>query len=62
RIDRASNLLRTRVEIEREAQNQQVLSAMNRRAKLQLQLQQTVEGLSVVAITYYAVAVLGHVF
>ena len=62
RIDRASNLLRTRVEIEREAQNQQVLGAMNRRAKLQLQLQQTVEGLSVVAITYYAVAVLGHVF
>ena len=27
---------------------------MNRRAKLQLHLQQTVEGLSVVAITYYA--------
>lgn len=62
RIDRASNLLRTRVEIEREAQNQHVLGAMNRRAKLQLQLQQTVEGLSVVAITYYAVGVLGQVF
>ncbi len=62
RIDRASNLLRTRVEIEREAQNQQLLAAMNRRAKLQLQLQQTVEGLSVVAITYYAVGVLGYVF
>lgn len=62
RIDRASNLLRTRVEIEREAQNQQVLGAMNRRAKLQLRLQQTVEGLSVVAISYYAIAVLGYVF
>ena len=62
RIDRASNLLRTRVEIEREAQNQLLLGAMNRRAKLQLRLQQTVEGLSVVAISYYAIAVLGYVF
>lgn len=35
---------------------------MNRRAKLQLRLQQTVEGLSVVAISYYAIAVLGYVF
>lgn len=62
RIDRASNLLRTRVEIEREAQNQLLLGAMNRRAKLQLRLQQTVEGLSVVAISYYAIAVLGYMF
>ena len=62
RIDRASNLLRTRVDIERETQNQQLLGAMNRRAKLQLRLQQTVEGLSVVAISYYAIAVLGYTF
>jgi len=62
RIDRASNLLRTRVEIEREAQNQQLLAAMNRRARLQLHLQQTVEGFSVAAITYYAVGLLSMVF
>jgi uncharacterized membrane-anchored protein len=62
RIDRASNLLRTRVEIEREAQNQQILGAMNRRARLQLHLQQTVEGFSVAAITYYAVGLLSLVF
>jgi uncharacterized membrane-anchored protein len=62
RIDRASNLLRTRVEIEREAQNQQLLAAMNRRARLQLHLQQTVEGFSVAAITYYAVGLLSLVF
>lgn len=62
RIDRASNLLRTRVEIEREAQNQQLLGAMNRRARLQLHLQQTVEGFSVAAITYYAVGLLSLVF
>ena len=54
RIARKSALLRTRVDIELERQNQELLSQMNRRAKLQLRLQETVEGLSVVAITYYA--------
>jgi uncharacterized membrane-anchored protein len=53
RIARNSQLLRTRVDIELERQNQQLLAQMNRRAKLQLRLQETVEGLSVVAITYY---------
>jgi uncharacterized membrane-anchored protein len=62
RIARASALLRTRVEIERERQNQALLAAMNRRAKLQLHLQQTVEGLSVAAITYYAAGLAGYVF
>ena len=54
RIARKSALLRTRVDIELERQNQELLAQMNRRAKLQLHLQETVEGLSVVAITYYA--------
>ena len=62
RIGRASSLLRTRVEIERERQNQEMLAAMNRRAQLQLRLQQTVEGLSVAAITYYAVGLAGYLF
>lgn len=53
RIARKSALLRTRVDIELERQNQELLAQMNRRAKLQLRLQETVEGLSVVAITYY---------
>lgn len=53
RIARNSQLLRTRVEVELERQNQELLAQMNRRAKLQLRLQETVEGLSVVAITYY---------
>ena len=60
RIARSSDLLRTRVDIEREQQNLQVLAQMNRRAKLQLRLQQTVEGLSVAAITYYAVGLIGY--
>lgn len=53
RIARTSQLLRTRVDIELERQNQEVLAQMNRRAKLQLRLQETVEGLSVVVLTYY---------
>jgi len=56
RIERASALLRTRVDIAREEQNLQVLSAMDRRSKLQLRLQETVEGLSIAAITYYMVS------
>ncbi len=55
RAMRAANLLRTRVDVERSAQNQALLESMDRRADLQLRLQRTVEGLSVVAISYYAV-------
>jgi len=61
RIARASQLLRTRVEITLERQNQSLLESMDRRAKLQLRLQETVEGLSVAAITYYAVSLIGYV-
>ncbi len=60
RVARASQLLSTRVEIARQRQNQAVLESMNRRAKLQLRLQQTVEGLSVAAITYYVVGLVGY--
>ncbi|MEM9787072.1 MAG: DUF3422 domain-containing protein [Pseudomonadota bacterium] len=52
---RAGDLLRTRVDVERSAQNQELLTSMDKRADLQLRLQKTVEGLSVVAISYYAV-------
>ncbi|MEL6207391.1 MAG: DUF3422 domain-containing protein [Pseudomonadota bacterium] len=55
RAIRAGDLLRTRVDVERQAQNQALLASMDRRADLQLRLQRTVEGLSVVAISYYAV-------
>ncbi len=54
RVAQASSLLATRVGIAREGQNQALLASMDRRAKLQLRLQQTVEGLSVAAIVYYA--------
>lgn len=60
RITRASQLLRTRVEISLERQNQAVLESLDRRAKLQLRLQETVEGLSIAAITYYSVSLIGY--
>jgi uncharacterized membrane-anchored protein len=60
RIAQSTALLQTRVDIEREQQNQALLASMNRRAKLQLRLQQTVEGLSVAAITYYAVGLVTY--
>lgn len=57
---RASDLLRTRVDVERSAQNQAILESMDKRADLQLRLQHTVEGLSVVAISYYAVSLASY--
>jgi len=54
RAIRASDLLRTRVDVERSGENKALLESMDRRADLQLRLQKTVEGLSIVAISYYA--------
>jgi len=61
RVAQASGLLSTRVDIARERQNQALLRSMERRARLQLRLQQTVEGLSVAAIVYYVVGLLGYI-
>jgi uncharacterized membrane-anchored protein len=60
RIGQTSALLATRVGIAREQQNQALLASMDRRAKLQLRLQQTVEGLSVAAIVYYVAGLVGY--
>jgi uncharacterized membrane-anchored protein len=60
RVARATQLLSTRVDVTREKQNQAVLESMNRRAAAQLRLQQTVEGLSVAAITYYIAGLVGY--
>lgn len=58
RIERACALLRTRVDLSLQQQNQELLRSMDMRAQLQLRLQETVEGFSVVAISYYAVMLL----
>ncbi len=60
RVMRAADLLRTRVEVERSAQNQNLLKSMDERADAQLRLQKTVEGLSVVAISYYAINLVSY--
>jgi uncharacterized membrane-anchored protein len=60
RIAQTNDLLRTRVGIVQEQQNRQILQSMNRRAAQQLKLQQAVEGLSVVAISYYMIGLLGY--
>jgi uncharacterized membrane-anchored protein len=62
KLSRAAQLLRTRVDTEVEAQNGDLLRQMGERVKLQLRLQQTVEGLSVAAITYYIASVAHHIF
>jgi uncharacterized membrane-anchored protein len=58
RISRASALLRTRVDIATEVQNQQLLEKLTRGQELQLRLQSTVEGLSIAAISYYVISLL----
>lgn len=60
RLGRSTELLRTRISLKLEQQNQQLLASMDQRAHLQLKLQTMVEGLSVVAISYYAVQLSQH--
>ena len=60
RIADTNDLLRTRVGIVQELQNRRILESMNARAAQQLRLQLAVEGLSVAAISYYLVGLLGY--
>lgn len=62
RIERAGDLIRTRVDLKLEEQNRRLLASMNRRSRLQLRMQETVEGLSIAAISYYGVSLLGYLF
>ncbi|MBE0693404.1 MAG: DUF3422 domain-containing protein, partial [Aquamicrobium sp.] len=60
KLARAATLLRSWIDVELERQNRDLLASMNRRAKLQLRLQQTVEGLSVAAVSYYVVGLISY--
>ncbi len=60
RLSRSTQLLATQVDVFLEQQNQGILAAMDRRGRLQLRLQQTVEGLSIAAVTYYVASLLGY--
>jgi uncharacterized membrane-anchored protein len=55
-----TGLLRTRIETHIENQNARLLASMDRSARLQLQLQHLVEGLSAVAISYYLIGLLAY--
>lgn len=60
RIDRVSDMMRTRVEMTIQSQNQHLLASMDRRSKIQLAMQHTVEGLSVAAISYYSIGLIKY--
>lgn len=60
RLGRASALLRTRVDLSMEAQIRDLLKSMDNRAHVQLRMQETVEGLSVVVLSYYLLGILGY--
>jgi len=60
KLARATSLLRSWIDVQLERQNSELLASMNNRAKLQLRLQQTVEGLSVAAISYYVIGLLSY--
>jgi len=61
RVSQASQLLRTRIDVQHEKHNQEMLAAMNRRFQLQLRLQQAAELLSIAIFTYYTVNLLDYV-
>lgn len=62
RIARTGQMLRTRIEIEAEATSAALLKSMDNRALTQIRLQRAVEGLSVAAISYYAISLLNYPF
>lgn len=59
-LSRAIVLLRTRIELNLAKGNQALLQSMDKRHDQQLKISQTVEGLSIVAITYYAVGLVSY--
>lgn len=62
RVSRATQLLNSMVDMDQKKQNQKILEGMAERANLQLRLQQSVEGFSIFAITYYAVGLMAYLF
>jgi uncharacterized membrane-anchored protein len=61
RLQRTADLLRTRIDLTLADQNRDLLASMDRRAALQIRLQETVEGLSVFVLSYYLVGLIKYV-
>ncbi len=62
RCARASDLMRTRIDLQLAQQNNDLLAALDARTKLQMRLQQTVEGLSIAALSYYVAGIVLYLF
>lgn len=60
RSSRAADLIRTRIDLQLSRQNNEQLEALNKRTQLQMRLQQTVEGLSVAAVSYYVLGLVSY--
>ncbi|WP_166366489.1 DUF3422 domain-containing protein [Pseudomonas akapageensis] len=56
------DLLQARVQVEMEEQNSEILKSLNARADAQIKIQRAVEGLSIIAITYYLLNLLKLVY
>ena len=57
-LERATSLLSTRIELRLAHQNVALLQSLERSSSLQLHLQRLVEGLSIVALSYYSLGLL----
>lgn len=60
RIDKASDLMRTQITLEVEIQNQSIFQAIEKRTTAQFRMQQLVESVSIVAVSYYLVQLLSY--
>ena len=60
RTARAADLIRTHIDLQLSRQNNDLLQGLNRRTRQQLRLQQTVEGLSVAAVSYYVLGLVSY--
>lgn len=62
KVQRSIELLDARITLSIQTQNRSVLDAISQTGRSQYRLQLTVEGLSIIAISYYALGILGYVF
>ena len=61
KVQRSIELLDATITVSIQTQNQEVLDTISRTAQSQYRLQETVEGLSIIAISYYALGILGYI-
>lgn len=60
RAAQLASLLRARIDARIENQNAQLLGSMEKSTRMQVRLQQLVEGFSVVALSYYLIGLMGY--